>query len=583
MKKLKILSLAALLITTMVTSCDKKPGSSDGSPSTPPQSEGPITPSGSQGGSSSEIPEEDLCINDGTLLSQISSMSPNAAYSGTVGIAGRRGNDLFVEDQSGGGFIYLNADTSYNSLSIGDKISVSGKIAEFATAGIKQIAPTQMTKVGSCRLKTPPTITKYNEIDNYRFSRVNISDMVISSKSITAGTAADSRVTVTLGSDSLELFISKRVAAKSEIENFFSALDAGAKISVVGGFADYYKKAQIALTDVSQLTSSDLSREDKVKAIENSLSPITSLKSTRRNLSLPTTGSYDSTIAWTSSNPSIISNAGVVTRPTDKDTEVTLSYVINVDGKAEEKKSFKITVLKIVEGESDYEYTYVEPSYSGTYYSGISEDLRDRDLLLELDGLLDRTHKDFTSYKNLFDVFKYTDADPNNPNNMISFYSGRSSPRSGMNREHVWPNSRGGSYVEDDPHMVRPTITSENSARGNDFFNVGSNWDPNSFGQNKYRGIAARIIFYCATIEQEHLKLVDLTNDSTGNNSMGKLSTLLEWNLEYDIDATEILRNDTLFNKYNTNRNPFIDDRNYACKIWGQTNSETKQVCGLKN
>ena len=62
---------------------------------------------------------------------------------------------------------------------------------------------------------------------------------------------------------------------------------------------------------------------------------------------------------------------------------------------------------------------------------------------------------------------------------------------------------------------------------------------------------------------------------------MGKLSTLLKWNLEYDIDETEILRNDVLYEKYNHNRNPFIDDRNYACRIWGNTNSTTKEICGM--
>ena len=62
---------------------------------------------------------------------------------------------------------------------------------------------------------------------------------------------------------------------------------------------------------------------------------------------------------------------------------------------------------------------------------------------------------------------------------------------------------------------------------------------------------------------------------------MGKLSTLLIWNLKYDIDDSELLRNDVLFEKYNHCRNPFIDDRNYACRIWGTTNAATRQACGM--
>lgn len=575
MKKFRLLALTAVMITTLA-SCDKPHHSSgtidssdnNGSSVVPPP------PSNSSGG--------ETCINDGTLLDQIDSMKANDDYSGKVVIAGIRGNDLFVEDQSGGGFVYLNTNISFGSFDIGDRLEISGKIAEFAAAGIKQISPTKMSKIGSCGLKKPVQIEHYTELDNHRFSSVSVKDLMINNLTIVAGSASDSRLNVSLGSDAFDIFISKRLANKSAIDSFFDDVQAGAKLSVEGGFADYYKKAQIAITDLNQLALGDLSRADQLKAIENSISSITSLKSVKRNVTLPTSGPYGSTIKWSSSNPSVLSENGVVTRSTE-DIEVTLSYTITLDGKAEATKSFKILVAKIVDGENDYEYTYVEPSYSGDYYVGIDENLRERSLLLELDGLLDRTHKNFTTYKNLFDVFKYTDADPNNPNQIISFYSGKSSTRGNMNREHVWPNSRGGSAVENDPHMTRPTITAENSARGNDFFNEGKKWDPNSFGNDKYRGIAARIIFYCAVIAQESgLKLVDLDNDSTGNKSMGKLSKLLEWNLKYDIDASEIQRNDILFEKYKTNRNPFIDDRNYACKIWGQTNSTTKQVCGYK-
>ncbi|MCX5775321.1 MAG: endonuclease, partial [Firmicutes bacterium] len=190
-------------------------------------------------------------------------------------------------------------------------------------------------------------------------------------------------------------------------------------------------------------------------------------------------------------------------------------------------------------------------------------------------------------YSGMGSVYIYTDIDPNNSANLIGFYSGTSATWPGsfattINREHVWPNSRGGSAVENDPHMTRPTLKSENSARGNSFFNVApTSWDPGTYNL-KYRGIAARIIMYCAVKAHEAgLKLVDLTNDSTGNNSMGKLSDLLQWNLDYPIDATEIQRNEALVAHWGHCRNPFIDDRNYGCKIWGSTNATTKSICGM--
>ncbi len=231
--------------------------------------------------------------------------------------------------------------------------------------------------------------------------------------------------------------------------------------------------------------------------------------------------------------------------------------------------------------------TIVMPSKVASYYKSVDFSLKGHSLLVALDDLLDSTSNNSFTYKNLFDVFIYSDVDPNNSKKMLSFYSGKSATRSEMNREHTWPDSRGGSYVERDPHVIRPTITKENSSRGNDFYNENGRWDPASFGNYKYRGIAARIIFYAAVKGQDSgLYLVDKNDDpktSSGwNKTMGKLSTLLKWNLEYDIDETEITRNEVLYTKFKHCRNPFIDNRDLACRIFGDTNSETLKVCSSK-
>ena len=227
------------------------------------------------------------------------------------------------------------------------------------------------------------------------------------------------------------------------------------------------------------------------------------------------------------------------------------------------------------------------------YYKPVDFTKTGKSLMADLEDLLDDTDNTSFSYKGLFSVFAYTDIDPDNPNSgkILSFYSGTPSTRSSMNREHVWPDSRGGFLVEDDPHCIRPTLTSENSSRGNSFYNENGSWDPASFDNDKYRGIAARIIFYCAVkAYTEGLYLVDKSDDprlssknsvtnKNWNPTMGKLSTLLKWNLEYDIDETETIRNDVLYEEYNHCRNPFIDNRDLACSIWGDTSTETKKVC----
>ncbi|ACL75899.1 immunoglobulin-like domain-containing protein [Ruminiclostridium cellulolyticum] len=66
------------------------------------------------------------------------------------------------------------------------------------------------------------------------------------------------------------------------------------------------------------------------------------------NLTLPTKGAFDTTIFWSSSDSSVISNTGVVTRPAYElqDTCVTLTATIS-KGTASKTKAFKITVIKM--------------------------------------------------------------------------------------------------------------------------------------------------------------------------------------------------------------------------------------------
>ncbi len=227
-------------------------------------------------------------------------------------------------------------------------------------------------------------------------------------------------------------------------------------------------------------------------------------------------------------------------------------------------------------------------SVARQYYAGINSELEGDELKLALYKLI-HPKKCSGGYSAIWNYLPYCDADPDNPNSdsVIAFYRGTPATKAQMNKEHVWPNSRGGNYIEGDPHMVRPTLTSDNSGRGNDFYNEKpTSYDPASLGSEKYRGISARIIFYCAVQEYTQLSLADKNTDSTSAKTMGKLSTLLKWNLESPIDDTEILRNEVLSGartvkgkSFNFNRNPFIDDRSLACKIWGDTNDSTRTVC----
>ena len=179
-----------------------------------------------------------------------------------------------------------------------------------------------------------------------------------------------------------------------------------------------------------------------------------------------------------------------------------------------------------------------------------------------------------TTYSNCKSVGAKAAAYPNaNSSTFVPFYhdATRLATFSECNREHTWPNSRGTgeSGPGADPFIIRPTLTSENSDRGNKFYGTGSSeWDPASCGFEASRGESARVILYCATMYyKEGFSLSNNPNDSTSLKTMGTLSTLLAWNTTYAPTPIEIQINNYLSsNGYG--RNPFVDHPEYASYIW---------------
>ena len=233
------------------------------------------------------------------------------------------------------------------------------------------------------------------------------------------------------------------------------------------------------------------------------------------------------------------------------------------------------------------------------YYSSIDSSKSGDTLLSALKSLNLSKRKKTIGYNAMGTTsgsyYKYTDYDPATVKftekgipygtKILSFYSGKSTAL--FNREHVWPDSRGGNKVEDDIFMPRPTINEENSDRGNSVYKTGmtsdsNGWDPVAAFQNtigvykNIRGECARIIFYCMTAADG---LVLNENTSNQHNNMGILSDLLQWACENPVNDREKRRQ--VGGEYlQGNRNAFVDHPEYACKIWGSSNPSACQAAG---
>lgn len=213
---------------------------------------------------------------------------------------------------------------------------------------------------------------------------------------------------------------------------------------------------------------------------------------------------------------------------------------------------------------------------------------------------------DSTNATGVGEMMKVVNADPADPNNMILFYSGRSQPYAWAdhgddfdyaqygvghddtwNREHLWAKSHGFSNMGDiaysDIHHLVPADRTINGSKGAKDFDWGGapdeeapdsytdydSWEP----RDEVKGDLARAMFYMAVRyegddDTYDLELVEETG--TYGPRLGRLSTLLEWNELDPPDKYERARNDMIYEKFQHNRNPFVDHPEYARLIWGE-------------
>ena len=208
-------------------------------------------------------------------------------------------------------------------------------------------------------------------------------------------------------------------------------------------------------------------------------------------------------------------------------------------------------------------------------------------------------HHDRMTYSQVWYALMYTDEDPNNTNNVILIYTGRSQAKSynasgnndpdAWNREHTWPKSHGfpssGDWGYTDIHQLRPCDASVNSARGNKDYDNGGNMiseapgnfsDSDSFEpRDEVKGDLARMMFYMDVryngndnTGTDDLTLVNYTGTSGAN--LGRLCTLLEWHQNDPVDQAEIDRHGRIVERQG-NRNPFVDYPAWVEEVWGSS------------
>ena len=211
-----------------------------------------------------------------------------------------------------------------------------------------------------------------------------------------------------------------------------------------------------------------------------------------------------------------------------------------------------------------------------------------------------------SSSTDVWDILKLTDRDPSDTTLVELIYSGalvngaqEYNSGSGWTREHVWAKSRGDFGTSAGPgtdaHAIRPCYNSINSSRNNRAFNncsscnnvqylgsnTGSFTDSNVWTfepRDEMKGDVARMIFYMATrYEQEDgvdLELDDSIRINTDQSPFHSvLTTLLIWNKLDKVSEKEKRRNNIIYDEFQKNRNPYIDQPELADYIFGNLKS----------
>lgn len=244
-------------------------------------------------------------------------------------------------------------------------------------------------------------------------------------------------------------------------------------------------------------------------------------------------------------------------------------------------------------------YGQVTPSYTQDYYSSLNglagDALKQAIQNIIADSTLVRKH----SYGDIVEILKVADQNPLDSNDVWLLYS--ETPRAKnlyqlgsvttgyWNREHIYPQSRGGfangtSTIADgidiweptnaddllaghsDAHHLRAEAGNINSSRGNKDYGL-DDYNGPAGNLGSWKGDVARALFYMA-IRYNQLDVVNGNPPDTTMYQMGDLATLLNWHQQDPADDFEMNRNNYI-QTWQYNRNPFIDMPTLASYIWG--------------
>lgn len=248
-------------------------------------------------------------------------------------------------------------------------------------------------------------------------------------------------------------------------------------------------------------------------------------------------------------------------------------------------------------------------SYSGSFWNSIDFNLRGEALKTALKNYL-HPKKKLITYGETMDALREMDRDPKNQYNILSIYDLKSHPGAGYNggkwnKEHSFPQSKlkdgneslGASNnvanVSSDVANLFASDADLNTTRSNNSY---GEWNYSSDPQGLYeftitntagqrvdsilrRGYFSPTPLVRGEIARAQLYMLVMYPDNCSLTENFSIQTMIKWDREWAPTIERDGQRQAGILKYQEIRNPFIDNRNLSCYIWGDSNIQTRALC----
>ncbi|MEN9304108.1 MAG: hypothetical protein RL264_2537 [Bacteroidota bacterium] len=248
------------------------------------------------------------------------------------------------------------------------------------------------------------------------------------------------------------------------------------------------------------------------------------------------------------------------------------------------------------------------------YYSSISTTATGAQLKQQLASLITTTHTTFLTYSpgiwNLLEaadqdindatkvqlIYGFDDSDASTVNDrtrLISLRQTGSTIEGFWNREHTFAQSLGTPALGTvqagaDGHHLRAADGQMNSIRNNRPFTYGKGNAKTVgtelfFPGDEWKGDIARMMMYMYLRYPTQCLPTAVSNPTITISSFDQMTDILiTWHQQDPVSQFEIRRNNTI-QQFQGNRNPFIDNPEYATRIWGNAPADSVQNVAMLN